>query len=153
MNKVMLVSYGFKNGEHRYDDMNLVIVQTEHVSDPEEDRKKAEVILKDWWTRQFNEADLIYVSAKTTIGGHLKAQLIEQPSTSIADHYDGESLSLDQIFQLIEETRPYTDFVVLKGLVSGDILQALDGPKYKFYVNTMQDPRTLDDYTVIKFKR
>jgi hypothetical protein len=67
MKKLVLVSYGFKTGAHKYDDYVQAIVETEHDSDPEQDRKKAEVLITKWFNGQFKESELLYVVGKFTV--------------------------------------------------------------------------------------
>jgi len=142
------VNYGFTLAGHEYSEYKLVSIKYEGVLDEEWGRNLAEAQVSTWF-EQFTEC----TPTKFIASAALEASYPQRKTEVLADHYDGESLTLDQIVQLIEETKPYTDFVVLRGLVSGDILNILEGPKYKFYVNTMQDSVTKDDYTVIKFKR
>ena len=67
------------------------------------------------------------------------------------DHYDIEGMSIDNILQLVEETKRYTDFVALKGWPDLSLIEDLQ--KRRLYVNTIQDADTKDNYTVIKFHR
>lgn len=146
--RLFLVNYGFTLAGHEYSEYKLVSIKYEGVLDEDWGRQLAEAQVSTWF-EQFTDCTPTKFIASTA----LEASYPQSKTEELADHYDGESLTLNQIIQLIEETKPYTDFIVLKGLVSGDILQALEGPKYKLYVNTMQDSVTKNNYTVIKFKR
>lgn len=67
----------------------------------------------------------------------------------LPDAYDVHTLNAGQVSQQIEQTAPYTDFLVLKGLMESDLIEALEANG--FYVNTMIDESARRNYTIIRW--
>lgn len=68
---------------------------------------------------------------------------------ALPDAYDVDELDFDQIVQQIEQTAPYTDFIVFKGLMSSIYIEILESKM--FYVNTLEDQTSKQDYTVVSW--
>jgi len=149
--KFMTVDFKFTTGENEYRISRLISIRYDAASNPtEHDFTEASYhVAKGWFSKEFPESECLSIIVDGLIEGNLSEVKV---SRELRDHYDSEALSLSQIEQLIEETKPYTDFVVLKGNVCGDYIEKLEGV-YGHYCNTMQDSETKDEYTVIKFKR
>lgn len=67
--------------------------------------------------------------------------------TDLKDMLDVDGLSAGDVTQLIEQSGPFTDSLILKNLAPWDLLKALE--KQGFYVNTMIDESAKNNYTVI----
>lgn len=119
--RLFLVNYGFTIAGHEYSEYKLVSIKYEGVLDEEWGRQLAEAQVSTWF-EQFTDCTPTKFIASTA----LEASYPQRKTEVLADHYDGEALFLDQILQLIEETKPYTDFVVLKGCVPGRYIQQLE---------------------------
>lgn len=65
------------------------------------------------------------------------------------DGFNSNKLSIDQISQLIEQTAPYANFLVLADQMRFAMIKALE--KQGHYVNTIQDLHSKEWYTLIKW--
>jgi hypothetical protein len=67
----------------------------------------------------------------------------------LPDGYDAFKINYGQLCQLIEETGPYTDFLVLKNLLKWSWINKLERKGY--YVNFFEELRTKQSFTLISW--
>lgn len=79
----------------------------------------------------------------------ITAKAAREMRGSLPDTFDAYTLTWDQIVQLIEQSAPFSDVLILKNLAAYDHLKRLEG--VGFYVNTLHDPEADEHYTVIRW--
>ncbi len=70
---------------------------------------------------------------------------------NLPDGYDAFTINYGQLCQLIEETAPYTDFLVIKYPIKWKWLKRLK--KKGYFVNSMKERITQQEFTFISWKK
>jgi hypothetical protein len=148
MKKLLLASFYFSTGETEYSAQRLVLVDSAPSKTELEDIYEAERIFQPWFSGTFPESKLDHVMILPPITAEGVSFGSPEGSATNEDGH-GANLSIDRIEQLINETRPYTDRVVLNGWAPVKTIEHFQ--KVGYYVNTIQDADNKDNYTVIKF--
>jgi hypothetical protein len=144
--KIILVNYNFTIGDERHRDSVLVSLKYDkegQYTETQEREKAIETVLE-WFEKMYPESKIVSV-----VPNHAITAAMDKPVLN-ADKEDGygADLSIDRIEQLIEETKHYTDRLVLNGWAPmATILHFQKG----YYVNTIQDADNKDNYTIIKW--
>jgi hypothetical protein len=145
--KIILVNYDFTTGDERHSDSVLVSLKYDREGQytKVEERDKAVETVFDWFEKQYPESKIVSIVPIHTITAAMDKPVLD------AQKEDGYSadLSTDRIEQLIEETKPYTDRLVLNGWAPVKTIEHFQ--KADYYVNTIQDADNKDKYTIIKF--
>jgi|SRR6185369_542454 len=138
--KMMLVNYEFTTGTERFSHSQIISLRFEGKKTEEQEKRAAIDALIAWFEKTYPESELQSVAPCPTIYADMytanvhpaqvpKFSIAEQARRSrleLPDAYDAGLLNAGQVVQLIEETSPYTDFLVLKNLLPGDIIEVCE---------------------------
>lgn len=164
----ILVNFRFATGTAEYTESRIVSVKFNSNSHPTEQELSVfscEVVAE-WFHLTHPGSRLIsvvgYCSLEVDYSDHPAAEVAHSGTSAIVtakearslrmklpDAYDVHTLNAGQVSQQIEQTAPYTDFLVLKGLMESDLIEALEAKG--FYVNTMIDESARRNYTLIRW--
>jgi hypothetical protein len=157
---IVLVNYAFTTGENEYRESKLVSVRFEDRPTDQDVRMFAEDSVQKWFPTIYPESKLDHVMASMplevtfTPGKRPKTRLNSEDLRALRlfkeDGYSA-NMSFDNIYQLVEETGPYTDRLVLNGLAEYSTIEAFED--LGCYVNTMRDESDGSNYTVIKWSK
>lgn len=144
--KFVLVNYAFTTGDHEYQNAKLVSIRFEGGIPDLNAVILAEKRVESWFRNTHPESTLNHVIGGETLEATylLRDELTKKPD----DGYSSD-MSIDRIEQLLEETKPYTDRLVLNGWAPMETIEHFQARGH--YVNTFEDPDNKDQYTVIKW--
>jgi len=149
MKKLLLASFNFTTGGIGYSSIRLVAVKSGKKTDLEY-IKDAEKIFAKWFPKVHPESSLNHVIILPAITDDSTLPLVDNnvAESTPEDGYSAD-MSVDRIEQLIEETRPHTDRLVLNGWAPMKTIEYFQ--KLGHYINTIQDADNKDNYTIIKW--
>lgn len=148
--RLVNVSYTFKTGDKEYTESQVVSVKVKSgATDKSEaaERLAVETVEK-WFRSEYPESECSRITGRVILEATLYAVITGAIKELKEDGYSSE-ISIDRIEQLIDETKPYTDRLVLNGWAPIETIQHFWVLGH--YVNTFEDPDNKDQYTVIKW--
>jgi hypothetical protein len=111
--KIVNVNYTFKTGGNTYNESQIVTIKVDGIAKPkaEEIERLAVETVEIWFRATYPKSECIKISGRVPLE---KTYFASVHSHNAEDGYSAD-LSVDRIEQLIEETKPYTDRLVLNG--------------------------------------
>lgn len=148
--RLLTVNITYMVGEQKYTTSRLASLKFDPKKTPSDDAfcKRACEVTRKNFNATFPYLDVVGIDSHVAI----EADFVESEECRdpLEDGYSSE-ISIDRIEQLVEETKPYTDRLVLNGWAPMETIEHFQARGH--YVNTFEDPDNKDQYTVIKWGR